>query len=456
MRDTTPASIPAQDSAEKIRRALNYASKFLQPRDRFELPSHTRPELIRPWDEQATTEHHVRIRVRDDSGTDHFLSFRRKQLALMTAVLADMTGKLTVADIARIHHRTEGVVSAVIRELHSAGIVRLHGVDIEQDEPAPTGPFHRWVTVMVAFLGRRSEIPGVDAPAHWLYHAVFRHLYSRTGLLVLTGLTLAGALTFAFEAVTGYEVNLEISDILAVSGGVILSALAHEVMHAMALLHVRPHARVRVGVAWQWGFSPALFVVTTETWLVPSRWARISVALAGAAAHLILAGGAVLAGLVVGLFTDTHPAAPFAFAVSQYVFAAWTLEPLSSSASDGYHTLVDFLDEPGLRGKSLACVCSAVLRRRTSRTNDPRQARIFAMYGLLALLTTLLVIVWVVVALKSLFESFLAVVTPQPVANVLGGGTAWTLAMAIIVSTWMELRPYLVRDRGSCQTAATD
>ncbi|NIV35522.1 MAG: hypothetical protein GWN58_40540, partial [Anaerolineae bacterium] len=178
-----------------------------------------------------------------------------------------------------------------------------------------------------------------------------------------------------------------------------LSILIHELAHALTVKHYGREVR-EAGPMIYFGF-PGFFVDTTDIWMEGKR-ARLAVSWSGPYSGLVLAGmasiaitiwpGAVLNGIL------------FRFAFLTYLLVFLNLNPLLKL--DGYYLLMDWLEIPMLREKSLAFLRTglpAKLRQLGRQPGDKMPARrwlrglggfsreewIFTLFGLLSALWTL-------------------------------------------------------------------
>ena len=162
-----------------------------------------------------------------------------------------------------------------------------------------------------------------------------------------------------------------------------ITLLIHEWSHAVTTKHYR--REVRKGGFLLYMGMPAAFVDTTDIWLSPRR-ERILVSWAGPYSGFILGGLAALGILAVpGTFAA---GVLFQFAFLTYITSFLNLNPLLKL--DGYYILMDWLEIPRLREKSLAFVTGTLGGKLRRRERFARDERIFAVFGLLAGAWTLL------------------------------------------------------------------
>jgi putative peptide zinc metalloprotease protein len=130
---------------------------------------------------------------------------------------------------------------------------------------------------------------------------------------------------------------------------------------------------------------PAAFVDTTDIWMEP-RQPRIVVSWAGPHSGFVLGG---LASLLIlagpgGFLSGVR----YQFAFLTYLTSFMNLNPLLKL--DGYYILMDWLEIPRLREKSMAFVGRPLWRKLRTREKFSREERIFAVFGVLSAFWTLI------------------------------------------------------------------
>ena len=132
---------------------------------------------------------------------------------------------------------------------------------------------------------------------------------------------------------------------------IVVAILLHELGHGVAAKAAG--ARVdRVGIGWFW-FRLMLFVDTSDAWLA-NREQRMLVDAGGILVNLVLAGAAGYVALLAPNLTVA--AVAWMFALWSYVAVLRNLNPLLEY--DGYYLLMDALERPNLRGKSLGWIAT--------------------------------------------------------------------------------------------------
>jgi putative peptide zinc metalloprotease protein len=151
----------------------------------------------------------------------------------------------------------------------------------------------------------------------------------------------------------------------------------HESGHALTCKHYG-RTVLKGGFLFYYG-SPVFFVDTTDIWMTPKA-ARIATSLAGVTTTLIL-GGVLL--IAAALFPALS-LSPFLFQLAAVGYLTVLLNLAPFMELDGYFVLMDWLEIPLLRRKSLAFVRQRLLRKLfREHTSFTREEKIFAIYGLL-------------------------------------------------------------------------
>jgi putative peptide zinc metalloprotease protein len=167
----------------------------------------------------------------------------------------------------------------------------------------------------------------------------------------------------------------------------VMSISVHEAGHALAIRHYKRHVR-RMGFMIQYLF-PCFYVDSTDMSL-GTRGQRIVVSLSGPFAGLSTAAAcAVVASLLPGTLVGDL----FFKGASIFVFQfAFNLLPILEL--DGYYVLIDALDAPFLRQRSLWFVRTAALRKLRARAKWTREEIGLALFGATAIVTSLVLLVW--------------------------------------------------------------
>jgi CRP-like cAMP-binding protein/Zn-dependent protease len=197
----------------------------------------------------------------------------------------------------------------------------------------------------------------------------------------------------------------------------VLSISVHEAGHALAIRHYGRHVR-RLGLAIYYVF-PCMYVDSTDMTMAPRRQ-RVVVSLAGPIAGMTV--GAVCA-VIASL--DGGPAGNIAFKAANLFAFQLILNLLPILELDGYYVLVDLLDAPLLRQRSIAFARNKVVRKLRRRERWTSREIGLALYGVLAIVTTLLMLLFGL----SIWQSRLSPVA----AELLSLGVVGPLVLAAIV-----------------------
>jgi putative peptide zinc metalloprotease protein len=254
-------------------------------------------------------------------------------------------------------------------------------------------PSHRLSQVWQAFLQKQFAISGLDRFVAWLYRWGGWLLFTWPLLILYLIVSVAGLILFvrAFQSDAYGVVTIAGSYRLGIIGLIVanlVSIIVHEMSHALTVKHYGREVR-RGGFMIYFGM-PAFFVDTMDIWLEGKR-ARLAVSWAGPYSGLILAG---LASIVIALWPGfaLNPLL-FKFAFLSYLTVFVNLNPLLEL--DGYYVLMDWLEIPMLRRKSLEFIRTGLWEklkgiREAGKTpggvlaSFSREEKIFTFFGLLS------------------------------------------------------------------------
>jgi putative peptide zinc metalloprotease protein len=316
-------------------------------------------------------------------------------------------------------------LARLLAELADKGM--LSGVEAD-DMPAASVP---WLVRLVR--PRERELPGVPEAMAALYRRGGWVLFSSAALGVLAVIALGGLVAFAALIIGRYGTPFVVARRVGLGALVFVVArfalvVCHELAHGLvAESFGRPISRAGIKVALVF---PYVFVDTTDAWF-ESRRRRMMISLAGPASDIILGGAFALACLVTapGSVRDIL----FQVAFGGYVGALFNLNPLMER--DGYHVLVDLLQEPGLR------------RRATRHLHDvlsgrgPADSRRLLIYAVASLLWSVLTVAFAVVLSLRYYPILAKLAPPALVWTVL---SAFYLLLALPLAVQL-LRPLWTR-----------
>jgi CRP-like cAMP-binding protein/Zn-dependent protease len=249
-----------------------------------------------------------------------------------------------------------------------------------------------------------------------------RLAFTRVGGTLVVLLAIAGIVVWVRELGTGRHGLATVNGsyvwgILALTVLQVLSISVHEAGHALAIRHYGRRVR-RLGVMIYYLF-PAAYVDSTDM-AMATRGQRIVVALAGpiggATVGAICAFIAAFEGGIIGSVAF-QGASLFTFQL------ALNLVPILEL--DGYHVLVDALDMPFLRQRSMAFARTAIIRKLRRRERwSPGEVGL-AVFGAIAISTSLLVLIFSL----GLWQSRVA----SAAKELFGHGPVGVLALALLV-----------------------
>ncbi|PYN11548.1 MAG: hypothetical protein DME06_11525 [Candidatus Rokuibacteriota bacterium] len=183
----------------------------------------------------------------------------------------------------------------------------------------------------------------------------------------------------------------------------LLVSAAHEFAHGLTCKHFGGEVR-EVGFALIY-FHPALYCNVSEAWLFPEKSKRLWVTFAGPYFELFLWALAALTWRVTEPGTGLGSVA-LVVMVTSGIKLFINLNPLIKL--DGYYLLSDALGIPNLRAKAFGYLGAAIGRlwgrgRPGTARPNPRERRIYLVYGLLAWVYSM----WILVLVAFHFGSFL-------------------------------------------------
>ncbi len=281
------------------------------------------------------------------------------------------------------------------------------------------------------FMEKQFAISGIDGALGAIYRRIGWIFYRRPLLLLYFLISIGGPYFFwrAFQTGDFEVVTINGSYTLGIIGLLIAesaSILVHEMSHALTVKHYG--REVRRGGAMLYFGMPAFFMDTTDIWLENKR-ARLAVTWAGPYSGLILGG---LASAAITLRpTWELSALLFQFALVSYLLVFFNLNPLLEL--DGYYILMDALEIPMLRDKSLNFIRNGLwarLRKPAGRTardilaSFSREETIFGVFGLLSA-------AWTVYAIYSALD-FWRLQLADVVTSVWSGGGVGQIALSLL------------------------
>jgi CRP-like cAMP-binding protein len=249
-----------------------------------------------------------------------------------------------------------------------------------------------------------------------VYALLGRHAYTRLGTVVAVAVAIGGFAAFVAMAQRSAGTLLHAATVARVGAAliplIVLAIVLHEIGHGVAAKAAG--ARVdRVGFGWFW-FRILLFVDTSDAWLA-NRRQRMLVDAGGILVNLFLAGAAGY----VAFFApnQTVAAVAWVFALWSYVAVLRNLNPLLEY--DGYYLLMDALERPNLRGKSLGWIGTGL----PAALRDPaklRGHRFELLYALGTLAYIGAITAWTLFAFRYTAQGWVARIVPPADAPLVG------------------------------------
>jgi putative peptide zinc metalloprotease protein len=228
-----------------------------------------------------------------------------------------------------------------------------------------------------------------DATVRRIYGAGGWLAFTRVGAILIGLLCVAGVYAYVGELRAGRHGLVKVGDsylfgILVLLVLQVLAVTIHEAGHALAITHYGRRVR-RLGLAIYYLF-PCLYVDSTDM-SMSTRKARIVVSLAGPIGGLTVAA---LCAFVAA--ADGGIAGGLAFRAASLLIFQFAMNMLPILELDGYYVLSDLLDAPMLRGRAMAFARGGVMRKIRRRERwSPGEVGL-AVYGALAIATSLFMI----------------------------------------------------------------
>jgi putative peptide zinc metalloprotease protein len=237
----------------------------------------------------------------------------------------------------------------------------------------PQGFWRRMVTP------REKVFPRVGPWFETLYRRGGWVLFTRPVLWVLGLMCVAGVLVFAELIIGRYGTPFVVANKIGLGGLVFLAGrfafvAVHETAHGLAMASFG--RRVEKAGLKLIVIFPYAFVDTSEAWFEPRR-RRIAVSAAGPVSDFSLGGLFSICCLTLpaGTVRDIF----FQLAFAAYVGAFFNLNPFIER--DGYHMLVDWLREPGLRRRAREQFQRRLAGKERRETDSPVLAR-YSLWGI--------------------------------------------------------------------------
>ena len=304
------------------------------------------------------------------------------------------------------------VVMDIIRHLAAEEFVELERLDTT----ATPSRRQRFIAGLFRVMEYTFSLNGCDAFFNGLYNHVGRYAFTRTGIVATLVLAAGGFAAFLAMAERSAGTLLHAATIARVGVVmiplIVLAILLHELGHGVAAKAAG--ARVdRVGFGWFW-FRVMLFVDTSDAWLA-NREQRMLVDAGGILVNLVLAGAAGYVALLASNLTVA--AIAWVFALWSYMAVLRNLNPLLEY--DGYYLLMDALERPNLRGKSLGWIATGLWPALRSGASL-RGHRFELLYALGAVVYIGIVVAWTLFIYRYTAQGWVARIVPPGAAPSFG------------------------------------
>jgi Zn-dependent protease len=280
------------------------------------------------------------------SDRDHFLWQRMDGNHTVKDMVVAYFMEYKVLAFARVGVLLEGLKSAVLLTEQPVNVYQQVRTQLDRRDPQK-----RLADLGKILLEKQFPIRGVDRLLTSLYKLGGWLFYTPPAQILWLLVTVAGLVCFSIVmADKGYGIvairGNYLLGVISLIAVYILSMFVHEIAHGLTVKHY--HREVpRGGLMIYFGFM-TFFVDTSDIWMEGKR-PRLAVTWAGPYANLILAGAASLAMITWPSFL-LNPLL-FQFSFITYLNVLLNLNPLLEL--DGYFLLMDFLEIPMLRRKSL-------------------------------------------------------------------------------------------------------
>lgn len=331
-------------------------------------------------------------------------------------------------------------VISLIESLQAAGFVYTQGASRELMGSVKLPWYIRAGLKAQHVLSWKKPIEGFDPFISSLYRNGGFVIYTKWFQRLLAVLSVTGVCIFLYLMMSGQVKLVQLFPDRSASlvswigfyGIFLVHALLHEAAHALTVKSYGREVR-RAGFGIFWG-SPILYVDTSDIWMA-SRKARIAVSWAGPYFHFSV--GAVMAWLL--LLSPDLSANPLLVQIMllNYLFFLANLFPLLEF--DGYYMLMDYLEMPKLRSKSLAFLLQQI-KKPTSTKQWSKAERIYGGFGLVSGIYTVFALVQILWGVRMTVEQLTAAVLGHIGGMVLGWCAGVALAALLLMPAWKDGR----------------
>ncbi len=222
----------------------------------------------------------------------------------------------------------------------------------------------------------------------WIaYTRVVQVLFFLVAVLGLPAFFLIARTHTVLETASGNNAWFSL-DVLGLIAAEVITLFVHESAHALTTQHYGRHVR-RGGVGLYFGMI-AFFMDTTDIWMEP-RGPRLAVTWAGPYSGFILGGACCL--LLLAFPAISGAQLIYQVAAWCYLVSISNLNPLLKF--DGYYILMDWLEIPMLRERSINFVRQTLWDKLKARQKFSREDIIFTIFGIAAILYTGLMVIFI-------------------------------------------------------------
>jgi hypothetical protein len=371
--------------------------------------------------------------------TDAYLRLTAEQVFLWE----EMDGQSSVQDIAIAYMMEYGKLAItslliLLEQLQQKGFIEPL-VDVYGEATQAVAQQRAnvlWRRMVRGFFNTEFAIKGIDGLITKSYRSVGKFLFVPVIQWIMLAVIAAGGVVFV-----GMLLGLIDRDVAVIGGagaviGIIslyvlqfITLLIHEWSHAVTTKHYGREVR-RGGFLLYMGM-PAAFVDTTDIWMEPRR-PRIVVSWAGPHSGFFLGGLASL--LMLGVPGAFAQGVLYQFAFLTYLTSIMNLNPLLKM--DGYYILMDWLEIPRLRERSMAFIGKPLRAKLRKRQAFTREERIFAVFGALSAFWTAVTLALIMFMLGGYIVKF---------AQTIPGLIVIALLVLLVAYRWMRRRLRVMR-----------
>ena len=345
---------------------------------------------------------------------------------------------ICVAYFAKYNSFGLDAIASTVAQLSGLGFVEVPPTDLKKLLPDPRSAWwERALTRAAQVLTWRTTFPQADDWFEALYRGGGWTLYTRPALVALALLTLAGFAAFGYLVFGVMQGNVPGRDefdgtaLLIIPIGLLVITVLHEIGHALTCKHFGRHVNgAGIGIAY---LFPYAFVGTSDVWMV-GKGPRIAVSAAGPLVNVVTGSLCAIGSAVAP--DVTVRSVLFIFAVLSYMLVIGNIHPFMEL--DGYYVLVDWLEMPSLRKRSMQFLRGGLWRcLRAGRFT--REERVLGLFGVAVLVFTVGMGISLVFFFRDLFTSILSQVLPGALGDILGWALSGVMFLVFILPFVFEL-----------------